>query len=1188
MATVEGEVGDVQGMVMRRLRERVSVWRRLFQQNWNLFKASRIGVIGLGIMFAFVILALSAPFMGLRDPFGWHAPEEDLIAPKVFWTYDSSVPGSEMVTAPEVTQPVAFRMEPDNFDARSDRIYVAAENRLYAMVTDPDFRTTPTRDRNAWGALNYLDVAAYGNPARTISVPPLAVDYGDYSQGVADYETYVGTDDGALFIFRDTGSVVPIPDIVRLDGAITGLGAFNGDLVAVPAGQNHLLVQGVADHLYWNGARWVSESLGGVGDTGQYASLAIGPGGRVYLASFNLVEGRPTVSVRSPTGVWSTMPPPEPYGASVIVGQYTSIAVGSDGYPRLAYYDATRGDLKYAVRNATAWQVSIVPSSIFGNVGMYASLALDGADNPRIAYYNYLSFKLEYAENTTGTWTIETPDPSGNATGTFASLALDPATEEPRIAYYDASARTLRYAERNAGVWTTTAVDAGPDVGQYASLALNATGAPRIAYYDAANAALKYASRTGTWTNETVDAAARPEVGDFGRYASLALNATGVPAIAYQDAANLTLRFAMWNGSGWAPGVLVNGTTVGGYASIEFDAADRPHIAYYAITTSRARDDIVVAGTATGKLYGIDVGIPGSIRLATPHEQQVDTWRYRVRWVVDLGSEVHIAGAPMRGNIPLFSPCFTADGSRVFVGTLDGRLHARRTSDGGPLWAGKESGLLVIDPVAPRLWRSAPVAYNASEGPERRTDVVFAGSPVGDRNADGRPESLVFALNATTGDPIREWAAWAPFAPYGGAAPVNRSIGVPDGGDLAQPAVASGTIFLGSSNGSFYGIRRDGAGSPGNASFIPPGSTTWRFSDRDLDAVAVAPRFTSAPFVLINKLVMLVVANTDNGTADPADDLGFLYAIKLTGALTWSQAFQAAIPGFPASWQAPASIDFAVWVGYGSPLLTGVQALWADGEFLAPSEPSWAHTYRCPAPGDPERRCPGYRSGNQYWLGLDSQGRDIFSQVIWGSRIALLVGFLAAIFSVVLGVVVGLVAGYVGGKIESVLMRFTDVILVLPGLPLIITLAAVLGASVWNIILVISLLGWPGIARIIRAEVLSLKERPFIDSARVTGASTTRIVFRHIAPNVMPLAFLYMTFSVSGAILTEAALSFIGLGDISTMSWGIMLQQVSQSKALEAWWWLLPPGMAITLISLAFFLVGRAFDEIVNPRLRKR
>ncbi len=122
----------------------------------------------------------------------------------------------------------------------------------------------------------------------------------------------------------------------------------------------------------------------------------------------------------------------------------------------------------------------------------------------------------------------------------------------------------------------------------------------------------------------------------------------------------------------------------------------------------------------------------------------------------------------------------------------------------------------------------------------------------------------------------------------------------------------------------------------------------------------------------------------------------------------------------------------------------------------------------------------------------------------------------------------------------------------------------------------------------IRAEVLSLKERPFIDSARVTGASNVRIMFRHIAPNVAPLAFLYMTFSVSGAILTEAALSFIGLGDVSTISWGIMLQDVSQSKALEAWWWLLPPGMAITLISLSFFLVGRAFDEIVNPRLRKR
>ncbi|KXH71203.1 MAG: hypothetical protein AM326_11940 [Candidatus Thorarchaeota archaeon SMTZ-45] len=221
-------------------------------------------------------------------------------------------------------------------------------------------------------------------------------------------------------------------------------------------------------------------------------------------------------------------------------------------------------------------------------------------------------------------------------------------------------------------------------------------------------------------------------------------------------------------------------------------------------------------------------------------------------------------------------------------------------------------------------------------------------------------------------------------------------------------------------------------------------------------------------------------------------------------------------------------------------------------------------------------------------MGLDNRGRDIFSQWVWGSRIALFIGFSAAFIAISIGTIIGLVAGYFGGKIEVVLMRFTDVMLVIPSLPLIITLAAVLGSGVGNLILVIAIVGWTGVARVIRSQVLSLKERPFIESARVTGASHARIMVKHILPNVLPLAFLYMTFAVSGAILYEAALSFIGLGDISTVSWGRMLQDVSQSKALEAWYWLLPPGLAITLISLGFFLVGRAFDEIVNPRLRKR
>ncbi len=247
-----------------------------------------------------------------------------------------------------------------------------------------------------------------------------------------------------------------------------------------------------------------------------------------------------------------------------------------------------------------------------------------------------------------------------------------------------------------------------------------------------------------------------------------------------------------------------------------------------------------------------------------------------------------------------------------------------------------------------------------------------------------------------------------------------------------------------------------------------------------------------------------------------------------------------------------------------------MQAFSSTGKYLAPLPPGT------------------YPSGNTYILGTDAYGRDIFSQLIWGSRIALLVGFAASFLSVLIGVIVGIVAGYSGGWVDVVLMRFTDVVLVMPFLPLIIVLAAVMGPSIWNIILAITLVGWPGTARIIRSQVLSLKERPFIDAARVTGASNTRIMFRHIMPNVLPLAFLYMTFAVTGAILGEASLSFIGLGDPNTMSWGMMLYYVSHGYTLTAWWWMLPPGIAITFLVLGFFLVGRAFEEIINPRLRRR
>lgn len=233
---------------------------------------------------------------------------------------------------------------------------------------------------------------------------------------------------------------------------------------------------------------------------------------------------------------------------------------------------------------------------------------------------------------------------------------------------------------------------------------------------------------------------------------------------------------------------------------------------------------------------------------------------------------------------------------------------------------------------------------------------------------------------------------------------------------------------------------------------------------------------------------------------------------------------------------------------------------------------------------------PGtYPSGNTYHLGTDNVGHDILTHLIYGSRVALYVGLTSAFFSVVVGTLVGLVSGYYGGAIDIFLMRVTDLFLSLPFLPIVLIWGQIWGQSMTNIVIILALFGWPGITRVVRAQTLSLKERSFVDAARVSGSSDTKIMLKHIAPNVLPFTFLYMTLFVAGAILTEAALSYLALGDPKTISWGNMLSTIQTSgSSLIAPWWLLPPGLAITLLSLGFYLVGRGVDEIINPRLRRR
>jgi peptide/nickel transport system permease protein len=228
-------------------------------------------------------------------------------------------------------------------------------------------------------------------------------------------------------------------------------------------------------------------------------------------------------------------------------------------------------------------------------------------------------------------------------------------------------------------------------------------------------------------------------------------------------------------------------------------------------------------------------------------------------------------------------------------------------------------------------------------------------------------------------------------------------------------------------------------------------------------------------------------------------------------------------------------------------------------------------------------------SGNVYILGTDVFGHDIFTQLVYGTQNELIVGLTAAFIAVSLGTLIGMVAGYFGGIVDSILMRFTDIFLTLPILVIALLLASVLGPSLFNLIIVIAVFSWAGLSRVIRAQTLSIKERDFIKAAKVAGAGHRQILFRHLAPNVLPFTFLYMAYIISGAIVTEAILSFLGMGDPTSITWGMMLQYLRISgHTLDAPWWFLPPGIAITLLSLSFYLIGRAFDEVVNPRLRAR
>jgi peptide/nickel transport system permease protein len=244
------------------------------------------------------------------------------------------------------------------------------------------------------------------------------------------------------------------------------------------------------------------------------------------------------------------------------------------------------------------------------------------------------------------------------------------------------------------------------------------------------------------------------------------------------------------------------------------------------------------------------------------------------------------------------------------------------------------------------------------------------------------------------------------------------------------------------------------------------------------------------------------------------------------------------------------------------------------------------------APDEPTASSLDVLSGisADHWLGTTENGEDVFSQLLAGAKVSIVVGFAAAAISAVLGATVGLLGGYFGGWTDRTLDAFENWFLVIPQIPLMIVLARLLEPSLTVLIAVIGLTSWAGTGRIVRAQVLTLRERAFVERARALGASDGYIIRTHILPNTLPLIFANTVLIVAVAILSEAALAFLGLGDPTRISWGTMLENAFSSGAPSAgaWWYVIPPGLCITLLVLSVSILGYLFEEYVNPRLREQ
>jgi len=245
-------------------------------------------------------------------------------------------------------------------------------------------------------------------------------------------------------------------------------------------------------------------------------------------------------------------------------------------------------------------------------------------------------------------------------------------------------------------------------------------------------------------------------------------------------------------------------------------------------------------------------------------------------------------------------------------------------------------------------------------------------------------------------------------------------------------------------------------------------------------------------------------------------------------------------------------------------------------------------TVRIPAQPAP----PTWTGENPHYIGTDPQGRDILSQLLYSTRAAFFLGAVAALTTVIIATTVGSVAAYFGGWIDGGLMRFADLILLMPLLPLLIVMSAAFDINMVMLGVLIGILnGFGGVAIVLKSQALSIKVKAYIDAAKVAGGGDWHVIFRHIVPNVLPLSFLYMMFGVTEAIAIEATLSFFGLLNVP-MTWGVMINTAQANGYLlsgtQYWWLLFPAGLAVTFLAFAFFIVGRGMDEVINPRLRAR